>query len=389
VPGDDCDPPSIVSINDIHGYLDDARNALLTLDHHRDYEPVVPADTDATLHWAGEDYVLVFNGDLIDRGPENEAVLSMVGRLIEETPSGRVRVDLGNHEWMIMFPDIGRYRYYSTTLPPEHRRAFLQRIVDGQVGAAFEGHSVTHSHAGASDPIDVSAMNDRLHDAAQDMLDALGGDQDHSVQTELTHEHPRLLGTGAPNVAGPSAGILWMRFGDLPADAPTQVVSHTPHLNPHSKGKVHCQDILLNNRGSPGGQGSFSKRQMNSALFVEIPMGRRYRIVGLSSRCLPGCFEFGTSEYTQKSRRERTPDRGGRIQYDLYTPPWRYRRWRRLVRYAIRDDDQRGRVNSQDPHPHSVDHNLTLRSMKTGLVVDFEGNRISLFHRLHDMLPMY
>lgn len=255
--GDESEQPAIVSISDVHGYLDDARQALLTLAGHPDYEPVVTADADGTLHWAGENYVLLFNGDLIDRGPDNEAVLSMVGRLVEEAPKGRVRVNLGNHEWMILFPEEGNYRYYSTTLSEEERRAFLERILDGHVGAAYAGHSVTYSHAGASEPIAIAATNDRLQEAANELLEALGTDREHEVRTDLIHDHPQLFGTGAPNVAGPSAGILWRRFSSLPAEGPPQVVGHTPHLNPNSKGNVHCQDLLVNNRGSPGGQGVF------------------------------------------------------------------------------------------------------------------------------------
>jgi hypothetical protein len=254
---DDGDPPPIVSISDVHGHLEDARDALLTLEDHPDYDPVVTAAADGTLHWAGEDYVLLFNGDLIDRGPDNEAMLSTVGRLVEEAPTGRVRVNMGNHEWMILFPDKAHYRYYSTTLSDEDRRVFLERIREGHVGAAYEGHSVTYSHAGSSDPLDVTAINDRLQAAARELLEALGTDREHSVQTSTIHDDPALFGTGAPNVTGPSAGLFWRRFGTLPDDAPPQVVGHTPHPTPRSEGDVHCQDLLVDNRGSAGGQGIF------------------------------------------------------------------------------------------------------------------------------------
>ena len=61
-----------MSISDIHGYLDEARSALLTLTDHPDFELIVRANGDGTLHWADGNYVLVFNGDLIDRVPQVE-----------------------------------------------------------------------------------------------------------------------------------------------------------------------------------------------------------------------------------------------------------------------------------------------------------------------------
>ena len=56
---------------------------------------------------------------------------------------------------------------------------------------------------------------------------------------------------------GPGAGLVWIKFDLLPADAPPQVVGHTRQNRPQTTGNVHCQDLLLENRGSPGGQGVF------------------------------------------------------------------------------------------------------------------------------------
>ena len=103
--GSDEARPTIVSISHIHGYLEPARSALLTLADHPDFTPVVTADDDGRLHWADENYVLVFNGDLVDRGPANEGVLELVARLVREAPPGRVRLTLGNHEALALSPD--------------------------------------------------------------------------------------------------------------------------------------------------------------------------------------------------------------------------------------------------------------------------------------------
>jgi hypothetical protein len=58
-------------------------------------------------------------------------------------------------------------------------------------------------------------------------------------------------------VKGPGAGLVWIKFDHLPAGAPPQVVGHTRHTRPQTNGNVHCQDLLLENLGAPGGQGVF------------------------------------------------------------------------------------------------------------------------------------
>jgi len=87
--------PLIVSVSDIHGYLGAARSALLTVRDHPDFPPIVVSDDSGRLHWADGQYVLVFNGDLVDRGPVNDDVLDLVAQLAAEAPPGRVRVTLG------------------------------------------------------------------------------------------------------------------------------------------------------------------------------------------------------------------------------------------------------------------------------------------------------
>lgn len=46
------EPPTIVSISDVHGYLEPARSALLTLTDHPEFDPLVISDEDGTPHWA-------------------------------------------------------------------------------------------------------------------------------------------------------------------------------------------------------------------------------------------------------------------------------------------------------------------------------------------------
>lgn len=261
-PSSETEPPPVVSISDIHGYLTEARSALLTLRDHDTHSPVVLADDDGQLHWAGENYVLVFNGDLIDRGPANDEVLQMVGRLLQEAPPGRVRLTLGNHEHLLMCPEeFSRFDWYSVQTSSDERRQFLERIRAGHVIAAYRGHNVTYAHAGCPDPYDPETVNGTLLTAAETLADAAGTDEDAAVQREVTATHDRVLGVGNGYMKGPTAGLVWLDFSYLPEDAPPQVVGHSRHETPTQKGDVYCQNVLRENQGSPGGE----------AIFLETP----------------------------------------------------------------------------------------------------------------------
>jgi len=258
VPAESFELPAIVSISDIHGYVTQARSALLTLNDHLEYEPVVTIDDDGSLHWADENYVLVFNGDLIDRGPNNDAVLAMVGRLVDEAPPGRVRITLGNHESMIFISNDHKFvDWYSTELDPEHRKRFLQSICDGHVIAAYDGYNHIYAHAGATEKYIASNVNEMLVEAAEQLYSVVGTTEESQMQSQLRTKYQRLLSKGDRHVKGPSAGLVWLEYDHLSTDSPPQVVGHTPHLNPHTKGNTHCQDLILENLDSAGGEGVF------------------------------------------------------------------------------------------------------------------------------------
>jgi hypothetical protein len=264
-----ADPPHIVSVSDIHGYLEAGRNALLTLADHHDMPPVVTADGDGRLHWAGENYILLFNGDLVDRGPANAETVELAARLLEEAPPGRVRVTLGNHEMAILTPDLfGWDGVYSTALDHEDRRAFVAAIQDGLVVAAYEGYNLTYAHAGHPEPYEAAAVNDELV-AAVDRLEATIGDEgDATAQSELVEEYPRVLGIGGVGGRGPGAGLAWLDFRHMPPDAPPQVVGHSRHDQLTRKGTVLCQNVIRNNLDRMGGE----------AVTVETPD----RLIGLT-----------------------------------------------------------------------------------------------------------
>lgn len=251
-------PPTIVSISDIHGYLDDARSALLTLADHPDYAPVVVSDDDGVLHWADENYVLVFNGDLIDRGPSNAETVQMVARLIREAPAGRVRCTLGNHEAIALLPDRLPFpNWYSGQLEAGARHRLLEWITAGHVVAAYKGHNVTYVHAGASEPYDVGTVNDDLVEAAGLLVDALGTPDDADAQRRAVEEYSQVLGVGDRHPKGPTAGIVWLDFEYLSPESPPQVVGHTRHESPVQKGSVFCQNVIRKNHDRSGGEGVF------------------------------------------------------------------------------------------------------------------------------------
>ena len=259
-----AEPPTIVSISDIHGYLDAARSALLTLADHPEFEPVVVAADDGRLHWADENYVLLFNGDLVDRGPANEGVLELVERLVREAPPGRVRVTLGNHEALALSADqFGFDEWYSGQVDDAARRRLCEGIISGYVIAAYQGHTVTYAHAGADKPYDVTTANESLVAAAADLQEAIGTDADLATQGRIVTDYPEVLGVGRTHLKGPEAGLVWIDFEHLSADAPPQVVGHTRYDEPRTKGRVHCQNVLRNNIDRSGGE----------AVFVETPDG--------------------------------------------------------------------------------------------------------------------
>lgn len=248
--------PGIVSISDIHGYLDAARTALLTLDEHPDYEPVVRLDADNRLRWADENYVLVFNGDLIDRGPANDGVLEMVRRLTSEAPPGRVRVTLGNHEAMMLTPEYFQFghSWYSTNIDTVDRRAFLSAILAGHVVAAYDGYHYTYAHAGAATTYTAPAVNQSLCRAAETIRDELETGADSQNWRDVIQKHSDVLGVGTDHVKGPDAGLVWLDFSHLPSDAPPQIVGHTKHRSPTRKGNVICENVTRANLDENGGE---------------------------------------------------------------------------------------------------------------------------------------
>jgi hypothetical protein len=81
----------IVAIGDLHGDLNAARQALR-----------LAGVVDENDHWVGGTLVMVQTGDLLDRGDNEQAVLDLFTRLVEEASQagGAIHVLNGNHELM-------------------------------------------------------------------------------------------------------------------------------------------------------------------------------------------------------------------------------------------------------------------------------------------------
>lgn len=255
--------PTIVSISDIHGFLRPARSSLLTLTDHPDYDPIVEPGRLARLQWVGgEEYVLVFNGDLFDRGPQSKKIAALVERLAEQAPPGHVRVTFGNHEMGVLTPDFFDWGdWYSATRTDEQRRMFIRNVRDGHVVAAYEGYNVTYAHAGLPNPYDVETLNDRFVEGVNDLDESIGTEADSEQQEQLILDYPGVFGVDGETGRGPDAGVAWLDFEFMPADAPPQVVGHTRQDSPVRHGNVICQNVIRNNRRKDGGE----------AVIVETP----------------------------------------------------------------------------------------------------------------------
>jgi hypothetical protein len=126
----------VVAVGDVHGSLDKLTRLLRSV-----------GLLDGNLSWVGGDDHLVLCGDLIDRGPDDRAVLDLVRRLQTEAAAagGRVHLVLGNHEAMNLSRDLryvhpqGFADFAADEKPADRRRAFnayRSAVVGVTTGAA-------------------------------------------------------------------------------------------------------------------------------------------------------------------------------------------------------------------------------------------------------------
>ena len=258
-------PPTVVSLSDVHGYDDAFESALSLPGDHPEFAPLVERDADGDLHWAGgadgREYVLVCNGDLVDRGGESERVVETARRLRREAPDGHVRYHCGNHEGFVLAGGIGVADWYCDRADDATRRSFFDAVAAGDLSLAYDGYEYTYSHAGAVDGVDPGRANDAFERVVASVADAVGTDADAYGHFERAFDDEWVTTAGSDHPKGADAGPLWLGWQPLPANAPPQVVGHTTHERVTRKGNVVCEDVVRENAGRPGGE----------ALTVETP----------------------------------------------------------------------------------------------------------------------
>jgi hypothetical protein len=257
--------PTVVSLSDVHGYDESFASALSLPGDHPEFAPLVERDDDGDLHWVGGDdgreYVLVFNGDLVDRGGDSERVVETVRRLQREAPDGHVRYHAGNHEQFVLAGGIGSADWYCDRVDDATRRSFFDAVAAGDLSVAYDGYEYTYSHAGAVDGVDPASANDAFQRVAASVADVVGTDADAYGTFERAFDDEWVTSSGSTRPKGPDGGPLWLGWKHLPGDAPPQVVGHTPHERVTREGNVVCEDVTRKNTGGSGGE----------ALTVETP----------------------------------------------------------------------------------------------------------------------
>lgn len=261
-------PPMVVSVSDVHGYWDAFASTLSLPGDLEEFPALVDRDEDGRLHWnGGEDgreYVLVCNGDMIDRGGDGERVVDAIRRLQREAPRGHVRYLLGNHEqFLLAGGGVGPDDWYCNRATVEDRRAFFDAIASGDVALAYDGYAYTYSHAGSVDGIDPARANDALQAVADETAAFPGTPEDTRDAFQRAFDDAWVTRAGTTEPKGPDGGPLWLGWEHLPGDAPRQVVGHTRHDRVTRRGNVVCTDVVRDTRDRPGGE----------AITVETPAG--------------------------------------------------------------------------------------------------------------------
>lgn len=233
-----------ICITDIHGYLDQAVEALRELEEETGLELMEDCE------WNSE-HKLILNGDMFDRGPQNREALEWAFE------NADVYV-IGNHEFFAMFPDVinefmsesyfehhGEEGLYWLKMSDEMRHRILEKVAGGEITAAYRGPKYIYSHSGSDEGPEVEKLNSELREVGQKLLEAHGdtmdGDEDafeaaqrdlvEVVETEkgkeLRSEYPGLFDVRRDSEGRTATGgIVWNRFYNLNTEVP-QVVGHT------------------------------------------------------------------------------------------------------------------------------------------------------------------
>lgn len=242
----------LIAVSDIHGYVDETLETVNAAHEYVDEGPLIEHDGDS-YSWGDGEYGLLINGDLLDRGPQNEEALEMVGDLLDDDPD-RLQYTLGNHEMFAMFPDLVA-EYYADGDPveehsfwydmdDEQREQLLTHVTEGDIEPAIENDGLLYVHGGTDGYPEIDDIAYTTRRMGASLLQAFRrGDEDfRQVQQDFFQRKPEprkdidaegiyddLLGverTEDGDIAAGS-GLVWERFHNLPLDVPAQVVGHT------------------------------------------------------------------------------------------------------------------------------------------------------------------
>ena len=169
----------------------------------------------------------------------------------------------GNHELFVLAGGLGGTDWYCDRVDDATRRAFFDAAASGRLAAAYEGYEYTYVHAGSPDGVDATRANDAFADVAERLAPVVGTGDDAYATFERAFDDCWATRAGTRPPKGPDAGPLWLGWRHLPADAPPQVVGHTPQDGVTRKGSVVCQDVFRRSTDRPGGE----------AIVLETPDG--------------------------------------------------------------------------------------------------------------------
>lgn len=292
--------PWIVSISDIHGFYTVALSCLKCLDD-KGFKPVVNIGEDGSVEWAGNNYKLVFNGDVIDRGGKNEEAFQLVAKMVE---SGNASYNIGNHELAAMMPEVYRLgEGYYKELNKNMGKELLEEISNGYMKAATQGYDHVYVHAGQNRDFSAKDVNETLQEVAEELSEAWEASRsdyvskqqeigekitasDSKRRDELDPELMEVFGWDLRNGhrgRGPLSGLAWMDWKHFNGKGPKQVVGHSKKDFPEEKyGSVNANTIRNNVKGiieesgskrTVKGKGNFKKRLGGESITVEQPDG--------------------------------------------------------------------------------------------------------------------
>lgn len=253
----------IICLTDIHGYFDTAINILKELENETGLDLLKEEE------WISE-HKLVINGDVFDRGPQNEEALKWVFN------QENIVYNIGNHEFFALFPDSaedflserylensGKEGLYWKNMDESFRHKLLEYTAEGKLTSAYRGHKYIYSHAGVEDK-DIKSLNNDLQEVGRKLLKAYETGEEaykemqkeilNVVETshgnEISSKYPELFDMNRNSEGRLSTGgVVWRRFHHLDSDIP-QVIGHT-------KGE------LMNNKGH-----SFNPQWRNNVLNI-------------------------------------------------------------------------------------------------------------------------